>query len=113
MCVTDASGRGRNELDNLMISKRIGAYVGIDPTAASLHVGHLLPFMALYWMYLHGFHTVTLVSRSRTSRFEWTLTRCSWEVRQPKSAIPPVEQPPGNLSTVRNGLQTWSQCITS
>lgn len=44
-----------------MISKRIGAYVGIDPTAPSLHVGHLIPLMALFWMYVHGFHTVTLL----------------------------------------------------
>ncbi|EQK99005.1 Tyrosyl-tRNA synthetase [Ophiocordyceps sinensis CO18] len=27
--------------------KRIGAYVGVDPTADSLHLGHLIPFMAL------------------------------------------------------------------
>ena len=48
-------------LDRLMIDKRIGAYVGIDPTASSLHVGHLLPLMALFWMHIHGFHTVSLV----------------------------------------------------
>lgn len=44
-----------------MITKRIGAYVGIDPTASSLHVGHLLPLMSLFWMYVHGYHTVTLL----------------------------------------------------
>ena len=44
-----------------MNSKRIGAYVGIDPTAASVHVGHMVPLMALFWLYLHGFHTVTLI----------------------------------------------------
>jgi tyrosyl-tRNA synthetase len=44
-----------------MINKRIGAYVGIDPTASSLHVGHLLPLMSLFWMYVHGFHTVSLL----------------------------------------------------
>lgn len=51
----------RDELDSLMTEKRIGAYVGIDPTASSLHVGHLLPLMAIFWMYLHGFHAVTLL----------------------------------------------------
>ena len=40
---------------------RIGAYVGIDPTANSLHVGHLLPLMALFWMYMHGFRAHTVV----------------------------------------------------
>jgi tyrosyl-tRNA synthetase len=27
-----------------------------------MHVGHLLPFMALFWMYLSGYPSVTLVS---------------------------------------------------
>jgi tyrosyl-tRNA synthetase len=44
-----------------MTSKRLGAYVGIDPTASSLHVGHLLPLMSLFWMYVHGFHSVSLL----------------------------------------------------
>ena len=44
-----------------MIEDRIGAYVGIDPTAASLHVGHMLPLMALFWMYVHGYQAVTLL----------------------------------------------------
>lgn len=51
----------RNALNNLMIDKRIGAYVGIDPTASSLHVGHLLPLMALFWLHINGCHTVSLV----------------------------------------------------
>ena len=41
--------------------KRIGAYVGIDPTADSLHVGHLLPLMPLFWMWFHGYQAVTLI----------------------------------------------------
>ena len=45
-----------------MINKRVGAYVGLDPTAPSLHVGHLLPLMSLFWMYVSGFHAVTLVT---------------------------------------------------
>jgi tyrosyl-tRNA synthetase len=58
--LTDCSGR--STLDWLLTQKRIGAYVGVDPTAPSLHVGHLLPLMALYWLYLHGYYTVSLVS---------------------------------------------------
>lgn len=53
--------RARDDLDRLMIEKRIGAYVGIDPTAPSLHVGHLVPLMALFWMYINGLHAVSLV----------------------------------------------------
>ncbi|RYF08432.1 MAG: hypothetical protein EOO40_07845 [Deltaproteobacteria bacterium] len=59
---------GRPALDWLLTEKRIAAYVGVDPTAPSLHVGHLLPLMALYWMYLHGYHTVSLVSDLRFDR---------------------------------------------
>ncbi|USP82628.1 Tyrosine--tRNA ligase, mitochondrial [Curvularia clavata] len=58
--VKDVAG-GRQNLDWLLTEKRIGVYVGVDPTAPSLHVGHLLPLMALYWMYLHGYYTVSLL----------------------------------------------------
>lgn len=44
-----------------MTYKRIGAYVGIDPTAASLHVGHLVPLMALFWLYINGCQSLSLV----------------------------------------------------
>ena len=63
--VKDVAG-GRKELNWLLTEKRIGVYVGVDPTAPSLHVGHLLPLMALYWMYLHGYYTVSLVSSPRS-----------------------------------------------
>lgn len=51
----------RKSLDQLLTQKRIGAYVGIDPTAPSLHVGHMIPLMNLFWMYVHGFRSVTLL----------------------------------------------------
>jgi hypothetical protein len=51
----------RNDLERLMTEKRIGIYCGVDPTAPSLHVGHLLPLMVLYWSYIKGFHTCSLV----------------------------------------------------
>jgi tyrosyl-tRNA synthetase len=57
---------GREALDWLLTEKPIGAYVGVDPTAPSLHVGHLLPLMVLYWMYIHGYYTVSLVSQPRS-----------------------------------------------
>ncbi|KAL8773666.1 MAG: hypothetical protein Q9209_001432 [Squamulea sp. 1 TL-2023] len=55
------AGGTQENLKSLMDQKRIGAYVGIDPTAPSLHVGHLVPLMALFWMYIHGFQSVTLI----------------------------------------------------
>ncbi|KAL6712571.1 tyrosyl-tRNA synthetase [Coniothyrium glycines] len=58
--VKDIAG-GRQNLDWLLTKKRIGVYVGVDPTAPSLHVGHLLPLMVLYWMHLHGYDTVSLL----------------------------------------------------
>lgn len=41
--------------------KRIGAYVGVDATADSMHIGHLLPFMPLFWLWFHGHPVVTLL----------------------------------------------------
>ncbi|KAI4129258.1 MAG: hypothetical protein LQ338_002310 [Usnochroma carphineum] len=55
-----AGGEPRN-LEALMNERRLGAYVGVDPTAPSLHVGHLVPLMALFWMYVNGFYAVTLI----------------------------------------------------
>ena len=47
-----------------MRTRRIGAYVGVDPSAASLHVGHLLPLMPLFWMYMHGYGAHMLLGGS-------------------------------------------------
>lgn len=44
-----------------MRTRRISAYAGVDPTAPSLHLGHLLAFMPLFWMYLHGYGALTLI----------------------------------------------------
>jgi len=48
-------------VDKMMTDKRVGAYVGIDPTASSLHVGHMAPLMIIFWMYVHGYPAVSLV----------------------------------------------------
>ncbi|KAI0388415.1 tRNA synthetase class I [Xylariaceae sp. FL0594] len=58
--VKDIAGTDE-QISELMRRKRIGVYVGIDPTAPSLHLGHLLPLMPLFWMYMHGYHAVSLV----------------------------------------------------
>lgn len=58
--IKDIAGT-RDQIRELMRVKRIGAYVGVDPTAPSLHVGHLVPLMPIFWMYLHGYRAVTLL----------------------------------------------------
>jgi tyrosyl-tRNA synthetase len=45
----------------------VGVYCGVDPTAPSLHVGHIIPFMALSWMYVHGY-SVTFLLGGATGR---------------------------------------------
>ncbi|KAK4129367.1 hypothetical protein N657DRAFT_639979 [Parathielavia appendiculata] len=61
--VKDTAG-SKDTIRELMRTKRIGAYVGVDPTASSLHVGHLLPLMPLFWMYMHGYAAFTLLGGS-------------------------------------------------
>ncbi|CZR55816.1 related to tyrosine--trna ligase precursor, mitochondrial (cyt-18) [Phialocephala subalpina] len=51
----------RADVDRMMTNRRLGAYVGIDPTAPSIHVGHMIPLMSLFWMYVNGYHTVSLL----------------------------------------------------
>lgn len=46
---TDEAG-----LTDLVKSKSVGLYVGIDPTGDSMHVGHLIPFMILKRFQLAG-----------------------------------------------------------
>lgn len=58
--VKDLAG-DRNALEQLLTQTRISAYSGIDPTAPSLHLGHLLPMMVLFWMYVHGHKTISVI----------------------------------------------------
>jgi hypothetical protein len=53
--VKDLAG-DRNALDKLLTDKQIGAYSGIDPTAPSLHLGHLLPMMVHSWPQSRFYH---------------------------------------------------------
>ena len=90
---------GRKELDRLMIEKRVGVYLGIDPTGPSLHVGHLVPLMSLFWMFVHGFHSVTLVCRSN-SIVNGTNKLCSLVALQHRLEIQLVEPLLENQSTL-------------
>lgn len=52
----NAEDRLREVMDEGMIT----AYVGFDPTADSLHVGHLIPLMALAWLQRAGHRPIAL-----------------------------------------------------
>jgi tyrosyl-tRNA synthetase len=49
------------ELSDYLSTSAITCYIGFDPTASSLHVGHLLPIMALSHMQIHGHRPIALV----------------------------------------------------
>jgi len=49
------------EMENLFEQRTISAYIGFDPTAESLHVGSLIPIMALAHLQLHGHCPIALV----------------------------------------------------
>ncbi|MEW6258789.1 MAG: tyrosine--tRNA ligase [Thermodesulfobacteriota bacterium] len=49
------------ELEAYLGQERVSAYIGFDPTASSLHVGHLLPIMALMHLQQVGHRPIALV----------------------------------------------------
>jgi tyrosyl-tRNA synthetase len=49
------------ELEDLFEQKTISGYIGFDPTAKSLHVGNLIPIMALTHLQQHGHRPIALV----------------------------------------------------
>src|SRR4249919_3358188 len=53
-------------LDQLAKSQPITAYIGFDCTAASLHVGSLLPIMMLYWLQQTGHRPIALMGGGTT-----------------------------------------------
>lgn len=48
-------------LKELLAAGRVSAYIGFDPTAASLHVGSLLPIMALAHLQREGHRPIGLI----------------------------------------------------
>lgn len=48
-------------LYKLFASERVTAYVGVDPTADSMHVGHMLPIMALAHLQRAGHRPIALM----------------------------------------------------
>ncbi len=55
-----------DQLDQLAASRPITAYIGFDCTAASLHIGSLLPIMMLYWMQQTGHRPIALMGGGTT-----------------------------------------------
>jgi tyrosyl-tRNA synthetase len=53
-------------LDELACSSPITAYIGFDCTAASLHVGSMLPIMMLHWLQQTGHRPVALMGGGTT-----------------------------------------------
>ncbi|MDD4365006.1 MAG: tyrosine--tRNA ligase [Synergistales bacterium] len=47
-------------LSGLFRTERVTAYIGFDPTADSLHVGHLIPIMGLAWLQRLGHRPIAL-----------------------------------------------------
>ena len=47
--------------ERLASGRRISAYIGFDPTADSLHIGHLIPIFGLLRLQRHGGRPVALV----------------------------------------------------
>jgi tyrosyl-tRNA synthetase len=48
-------------LDELFSRERVTGYIGYDPTAASLHVGHLTQIMMLHWLQQTGHKPIALM----------------------------------------------------
>lgn len=46
--------------EEALINEKVTAYIGFDPTADSLHVGHLLPIMVLVHLQRHGHTPIAL-----------------------------------------------------
>ncbi|WP_335871291.1 tyrosine--tRNA ligase [Bacillus sp. 2205SS5-2] len=48
-------------LTNVLNEEKISIYCGVDPTADSMHIGHLLPFLTLRRFQMHGHRPLVLV----------------------------------------------------
>ncbi|MGV2099311.1 tyrosine--tRNA ligase [Rhizobium sp. 21-4511-3d] len=48
-------------LDDLLAKETVTAYIGYDPTASSLHVGHLTQIMMLHWFQATGHRPISLM----------------------------------------------------
>ncbi len=49
------------EIEEKLANDKLVFYIGIDPTADSLHIGHLLPLMAAKWLQEYGHKPIILI----------------------------------------------------
>jgi len=54
------------ELDKLLSAETVTGYAGFDATADSLHAGHLIPIMLLYWLQQTGHRPIALIGGGTT-----------------------------------------------
>jgi len=54
------------DLDRAACARLLVGYIGYDCTAPSLHIGHLLPIMMLYWMQQTGHRPIALMGGGTT-----------------------------------------------
>ncbi|MHB1102903.1 MAG: tyrosine--tRNA ligase [Devosia sp.] len=59
--ISDAEG-----LDQKLLEGPLTAYIGFDATAPSLHVGHMIQIMLLYWLQQTGHRPITLMGGGTT-----------------------------------------------
>ena len=50
-----------SEIEKLLKNEKITCYIGFDPTAPSLHIGSLIPIMALKHMQINGHRSIALL----------------------------------------------------
>ncbi|RDB25388.1 Tyrosine--tRNA ligase, mitochondrial [Hypsizygus marmoreus] len=81
-------------------SKRQVVYVGVDPTAQSLHIGHLIPLMCLLHFQLRGHKVIPLIGGA-TGRIGDPSGRQL--ERQPAN----VKQIEENVANLTQGIQTF------
>ncbi len=55
-----------DELDKLLSAEPVTGYAGFDATADSLHAGHLIPIMLLYWLQQTGHRPIALIGGGTT-----------------------------------------------
>lgn len=55
-----------DELDTLLIKKKITAYIGFDITSDSLHIGSLVPLMLLHWLDHYNHKPIALLGGGTT-----------------------------------------------
>ena len=48
------------DLQKKLATEKVSFYVGFDPTADSLHIGHYIPIMAMAWMQKYGHRPIAL-----------------------------------------------------